>query len=137
MNVHSWMSESSTLMPLSITTASSPQRTEDTKKLRNEPMSNEFRRLNMHLLLLSSFRHLVEWLERLPLFTRGLLPSCPRREKSYSSTMTWLRCLLSFCLLRSTIQSIRGAYLSKGHPISNNLTPSDLINSEALLPGPY
>ena len=50
-------------------------------------------------------------------------------EQPYSSTMTWLRCLLSFSLLCSAIQSIRGAHSYKGHAISNNSAPSDLINS--------
>ena len=59
-----------------------------------------------------------------------------KREQPYSSNMTWLRCLFSFSLLHSAIQSIRGAHSSKGHPISNNSAPSDLINSEGLLPGP-
>ena len=60
-----------------------------------------------------------------------------KREQPYSSTMMWLRCLLSFSLLCSAIQSIRGARSSKGHAIGNNSAPSDLINSEALLPGSY
>ena len=60
-----------------------------------------------------------------------------KREQPYSSTMTWLGCLLSFSLLRSTIQSIRGARSSKGHPISNNSAPNDLISSDALLPVSY
>ena len=38
-------------------------------------------------------------------------------ESSYSSTLCWLRCHLSFSLLRSAIQAIRGARSSKGHPV--------------------
>ncbi len=47
----------------------------------------------------------------------------------YSSTMCWLRCRLSFSLLRSSIMSIRGARSSCGHAA---LTPTavDLVNSE-------
>ena len=34
-------------------------------------------------------------------------------NESYSSTLSWIRCLLSFCLLRSAIQCIRGARSSR------------------------
>ena len=41
-----------------------------------------------------------------------------KKDNTYSSTMNWLRCLLSFSLLRSAIQCIRGARSSKGWVIA-------------------
>ena len=41
-----------------------------------------------------------------------------KRDQTYSCTITWLRCLLSFSLLRSAIQCIRGARSSKGQPFA-------------------
>ena len=51
-------------------------------------------------------------------------------NESYSSTLSWIRCLLSFCLLRSAIQCIRGARSSRGHAINSSL-PIDLVSHEA------
>ena len=51
-------------------------------------------------------------------------------NESYSSTLSWIRCLLSFCLLRSAIQCIRGARSSRGHAIKSSL-PIDLVSHEA------
>ena len=48
----------------------------------------------------------------------------------YSQVLCWLRCRLGFSLLRSSIQAIRGARSSCGHPIKGGL-PIDLIRSEA------
>ena len=50
-------------------------------------------------------------------------------DQAYSSTLYWLRCLLSFSLLRSAIQCIRGARSSRGDPIK--LSPVDLVMAEA------
>ena len=55
-----------------------------------------------------------------------------KRDNAYSSTMNWLRCLLSFSLLRSAIQCIRGARSSKGWVIGPSI-PTDFINREAHL----
>ena len=54
-------------------------------------------------------------------------------EQPYSSTLHWLRVRLSFSLLRSAIQSIRGARSSRGHAEKSPL-PIDLISREASLP---
>ena len=51
-------------------------------------------------------------------------------NESYSSTLSWIRCLLSFCLLRSAIQCIRGARSTRGHAINSSL-PIDLVSHEA------
>ena len=55
-----------------------------------------------------------------------------KRDQPYSSTMTWMRCLLSFSLLHSAIQCIRGARSTIGHPFKST-SPCDLINREARL----
>ena len=50
-------------------------------------------------------------------------------DQSYSSTLSWLRCCLTFSLLRSAIQCIRGACSSRGHVVRT--PPSiDLATSE-------
>ena len=50
-------------------------------------------------------------------------------EQPYSSTIAWLRCRLTFFLLRSAIQCIRGVRSSIGHAFKS--PPSvDLVTSE-------
>ena len=49
-------------------------------------------------------------------------------DQPYSQTMNWLRCRISFALLRSAIQCIRGAHSSRGHAI---FSPVDLVTAEA------
>ena len=51
-------------------------------------------------------------------------------NQPYSLTMCWLRCTISFALLLSAIQCIRGARSSRGHAISS---PVDLVTVEANL----
>jgi hypothetical protein len=52
-------------------------------------------------------------------------------EQPYSTTLGWLRCCLSFSLLRSSILCIRGHRSSKSH-FSNYLPPPlDLVHSES------
>ena len=51
-------------------------------------------------------------------------------DHPYSSTLCWLRCRLGFSLLRSAIQSIRGARSSCGHAIRIS-TAVDLVNIES------
>lgn len=50
-------------------------------------------------------------------------------DHSYSSTMSWLRCRLTFSLLRSAIQCIRGARSRCGHA-TKSPPPIDLAISE-------
>ena len=45
-----------------------------------------------------------------------------KREVTYSNLMGWLRCKLSFTILRSTMMCIRGSRSSRYHPISVPLT---------------
>ena len=53
-----------------------------------------------------------------------------KRDESYSKTLFWLRCRLSFSLLRSAIQCIRGARSSIGHAARSPTLPVDLVCSE-------
>ena len=48
---------------------------------------------------------------------------------SYSVTIGWLRCRVSFSLLHSSIQCIRGTRSSKGHTLGI-LSSIDLVHSE-------
>ncbi len=51
-----------------------------------------------------------------------------KRDQSYSETLCWLRCYISFTLLRSCIQCIRGARSSFNKPVYD--IPVDVINRE-------
>jgi len=51
-------------------------------------------------------------------------------DSPYSSTLCWLRCRLSYSLLRSSIQAIRGARSSQGHAVRSP-TAIDLITKES------
>ena len=53
-------------------------------------------------------------------------------DSPYSLTLGWLRCTLSFSLLRSAIQAIRGARSSRGH-VARSVAAIDLITTEAHL----
>ena len=54
-------------------------------------------------------------------------------EIPYSKTLCWLRCRLSYSLIRSAIQAIRGARSSQGHVARSPLS-IDLITIEAHIP---
>ena len=47
-----------------------------------------------------------------------------KRDISYSTALNWIRCRLSFALLRASIMSIRGARSSRHHPATE--CPIDL-----------
>ena len=51
-------------------------------------------------------------------------------DQQYSSTARWLRCRLSFSLLRSAIRTLRGSRSSHGHPIKSPIM-ADLVTSES------
>ena len=55
-----------------------------------------------------------------------------KKDVSYSVVMSWLRCRVSFSLLRSGIDCLRGARSSKGHP-ANLKALADLAISEGQL----
>ena len=53
-------------------------------------------------------------------------------DQPYSSTMAWLRCRLSYSLLRSAIQSIRGARSRSGQAVRAPQS-IELVTSESLI----
>ena len=54
-----------------------------------------------------------------------------KRDQPYSRTLFWLRCKLSFSLLRSAIMCIRGSRSSYHHPSRTSGEAIDLICSES------
>ena len=56
-----------------------------------------------------------------------------KRDQPYSKIMAWLKCSLSFCLLRSSIRCIRGSRSTCNHATKQRLPPVDLVTSEARL----
>ena len=54
-----------------------------------------------------------------------------KRDISYSTALNWIRCRLSFALLRASIMSIRGARSSRHHPATE--CPIDLQLAEGHL----
>ena len=54
-----------------------------------------------------------------------------KKDISYEKTMNWIRCRLSFALLRASIMSIRGARSSRRHPTTEGtLGPINLQLAE-------
>ena len=54
-------------------------------------------------------------------------------NQPYSITINWLRCRLSYSLLRSSIRSLRGARSSIGRPMGPINHAMDLVKAETLL----
>ena len=54
-----------------------------------------------------------------------------KRDQPYSTTLAWMRCKLSFTLLRSAIQCIRGTRSARGHTLRQAVPPSDLVAAES------
>ena len=87
----------------------------------------------------SSFSHLcsplpVEWPRKHLFFFYKRLASLlsELHEQTYSTTMAWLRCVLSFSLLRSSILCFRGHRSVVGKSIRANLhLPVDVIRAES------
>ena len=52
-------------------------------------------------------------------------------DQPYSSTLAWMRCKLSFALLRSSIQCIRGARSTCGRAFKQPFHPTDLGVAES------
>ena len=57
-----------------------------------------------------------------------------KRDDIYSNTMGWIRCRLSFSLLRAAIMSIRGARSTIGHATREPEAPTDLITRVCHIP---
>ena len=51
-------------------------------------------------------------------------------DQPYSSTLAWMRCKLSFALLRSSIRCIRGARSSRGYAFKMPVLPTDILVAE-------
>ena len=62
-------------------------------------------------------------------FYKRLASSFEHWDQPYSGTMNWLRCTISFSLLRSAIQCIQGARSSRGHFVKSGSTV-DLVTAE-------
>ena len=57
-----------------------------------------------------------------------------KRDQPYSQIMGWIRCRLSFSLLRAAVMCCRGARSSIGHAARLPKAPVDLISSEGHIP---
>ena len=53
-----------------------------------------------------------------------------KRDEPYSTTMGWIRCRLSYSLLRAAIMCVRGARSTIGHASREHETPIGLVSSE-------
>ena len=98
-------------------------------------MSNAFARLNTpRLHLYTDVTNWWAWTGSSNYLQTARLASllASKRDKPYSTTMGWLRCKLSFTLLRSSILCIRGTRSSGGHSIREPPLV-DLISSEVQL----
>ena len=58
-----------------------------------------------------------------------------KQQQSYSTTMGWIRCCLSFSLLRSVITCLRGSRSAYHCPVSPSDLPIDVITREGRLSG--
>ena len=58
-----------------------------------------------------------------------------KKQQPYSQTLFWMRCRLSFSLLRSAIMCLRGAHTSLHHPARPSTgEPIDLVCAEGRVP---
>ena len=57
-----------------------------------------------------------------------------KRDEPYSMTMGWIRCRLSFSLLRAAIMCVRGVRSSMGHAGREPEAPLDLVSTVGLVP---
>ena len=57
-----------------------------------------------------------------------------KRDEPYSRTLGWIRCCLSFSLLRSSIMCCRGARSSQGHAVRQLDAHIQLVASEGRVP---
>ena len=57
-----------------------------------------------------------------------------KRDETYSTTMGWIQCRLSFSLLRASIMCLRGTRSSVGHLSRLLEAPINLISSEGRVP---
>ena len=129
---HSWTCGFSTPVLNQIDMVLLQQFTEDMNCRRSGSTSNGY---EMSTPLVMSHHSLcqqrVEWARQHRHSTRDLRACSVKKEISYEKTMNWIRCCLSFALLRASIMSIRGARSSRRHPATEGtLGPIDLQLAE-------
>ena len=102
-----------------------PHATGNMRISRNEPTNREFGKLSTVPSLpwscLSLGNAATVCYKRLT----SLLSS--KRDQLYYKTIAWIRCSLSFSLIRSSIQCIRGACSAGGHASKQLIPPIDLV----------
>ena len=128
----SWMYEFSTLMLHPTTTPTSAIAIGSMKKKKRGLTNNASGTLSMHPSLHLSSLQQEEWPSNLlyTFYKRLASLLADKWDHTYSKTLYWLCCRLSFSLLRSAIQYIRGARSSCGHAIHSS-SPIDLVSTEA------
>ena len=90
---------------------------------RSENTVIELGPFNMEFSLHWSLLQLVAWDGVRPLFYRHLADTLATHwGQEYNQTINWLRCHLSFTLLRCAIMCIRGSRLSVHHPLQSQGT---------------
>ena len=57
-----------------------------------------------------------------------------KNNQDYATTMGWIRCCISFSLIRSAVMCVRGSRSSYHHPISPSSMPADLVATEGRVP---
>ena len=57
-----------------------------------------------------------------------------KNNQDYATTMGWIRCCISFSLIRSAVMCVRGSRSSYHHPISPSSMPADLVAMEGRVP---
>ena len=101
---------------------------EQTKKRTYEQRCREVEHASFTPLVMSATGGLAK--EATTFYKRLASMLASKWDTPYSSTLRWLRCRLAFSLLRSAIQSIRGARSSRGNPAKLPIAV-DLVNSES------
>ena len=99
------------------------------KNIKKGPTSKRLEKLNMVATFTPLIMSLTGGLGNAATVCYKRLASllCTKWNQPYSSMMAWIRCRLSFSLLRSAIQCIRGARSAGSHEFH----PLDLISVEA------
>ena len=103
---------------------------EQTKKRMYEQRCREVEHASFTPLVISATGGLAK--EATVFYKRLASMLASKWDTPYSSTLRWLRCRLTFSLLCSAIQSIRGARSSRGNA-AKVPTAVDLVNTESNL----
>ena len=112
------MYESSTPMPPPTGIRHLPPATESTRGKRNEHTHREYSKWRICPSLHLFFRPQEESGEKQPVSTNVMASMLAQKwDHSYSTTLCWLRCRLTFSPICSAIQSLRGARSSQHHAV--------------------